>query len=261
MFPWPCAWDHCLAEMPTLFSIFSFLEDGSRILARMSLQISPFILPSIIWSPASTICWKAAPHHDASTPKLNCWYSVLGVVGSAIYSLNMVCRMTARVQFWFLLTILLSPSNPQASPTVLQTLFTNGVLHGEHAWMLWRFSILPMVFFETTVPTDARSFWSSAQVALCSWRTLLLNFWTPRSEILSGAPDCGWFMVKWCVFHFRIMAPHTAHKNIQNSGNAPITNAIRMLFNNKITKVLGALFAFTHHEVFPVWFLDNEKPL
>ncbi len=44
---------------------------------------------------------------------------------------------------------------------------------------------------------------------LGSWTTLLIIIFnsSPLSEILRGAPGCGWFMVKWCSFHFRIMAP------------------------------------------------------
>lgn len=63
------------------------------------------------------------------------------------------------------------------------------------------------VFFETTVPTNCKSFWSSPQVVLGSWTTLLIILFTPLSEILRGAPDRGKFIVKWLSFHFRIMAP------------------------------------------------------
>uniref|UniRef100_A0A8C7XT02 LRAT domain-containing protein n=1 Tax=Oryzias sinensis TaxID=183150 RepID=A0A8C7XT02_9TELE len=37
---------------------------------------------------------QVAPHHDAPTSKLDCWYGVLGVMCGAIFPPNMLCLMT-----------------------------------------------------------------------------------------------------------------------------------------------------------------------
>ena len=45
---------------------------------------------------ASTTRGETAPHHDTSTSKLHCWYSVIRVMCSAISPPNMVCCVTAK---------------------------------------------------------------------------------------------------------------------------------------------------------------------
>ena len=77
--------------------------------------------------------------------------------------------------------------------------FSNGILRGEHAYRPRRLSALLIVFFETIVPANSRSFWS--------WSLALGQLFLSTPEILRGAPGRGRFMVKWCSFHFRIMAP------------------------------------------------------
>ncbi len=105
-------------------------------------------------------------------------------------------------------------------------------------------------FFDTIVHANSRSFWSSPQVILGPWTSLLIIIFIPLSEILRGAPGCGRFMVKRCSFHFRIMAPAMLTGNIQKYRNPSVTNAISMFCSNKVAKVLRELFAFTHHEMF-----------
>ncbi len=78
---------------------------------------------------------------------------------------------------------------------------------GERAYRPWWLSALLIVFFETIMQFYCRSFWSSPQVILSSWAILLIIISTSLSEILWGAPGHGWFVVKWCSFHFQIMAP------------------------------------------------------
>ena len=91
--------------------IFSILVDRSRFLSRMSRYISPFILPSIIWSRPVPYAEKQPPHHDVPTSKLHCWYSVFGMMCGAISPpKHGVCYDIQSVQFFFHLARLYSPS-------------------------------------------------------------------------------------------------------------------------------------------------------
>ena len=68
---------------------------------------------------ASTVCWKAAPHHDVPTSKLHCWDDVQCHLSSK----HGVHYGIQRVQICSHLTRLYSPSISQACPNVvLQTL-------------------------------------------------------------------------------------------------------------------------------------------
>lgn len=76
--------------------IFIILVDGSRyFIKNVSAHFS--IHPSFNYVKfASTVCWKAAPHHDVPTSKLHCWYGVFRVMCSAICPPNMVCIMASK---------------------------------------------------------------------------------------------------------------------------------------------------------------------
>lgn len=147
-----------------------------------------------------------------------------------------------RVQFYPHLNRLYYPSISQACPNVVQqTLnqfqhafsFSNGVLCGERAYRPWRLSALLIVFFETIVPANSRSFWSSPQVVLGSWTTLLIIIFTPLSETRSWP-----VYAEMMFFPLPDYGPNSAHWNIQKFRNASATNAISMFCNNKESSLL-----------------------
>lgn len=59
-----------------------------------------------------------------------------------------------------------------------------------------------IVFFETIVPADSRSFCK----VFGSVTTILIIIFIHLSEILWGAPSHAQFMVKLCFFYFWVMA-------------------------------------------------------
>ncbi len=138
--------------------------------------------------------------------------------------------------------------------------FSNRALRGERTYRPRRLSALLIVFFETIIHANSRSFWSSPQVILGSWTTLLKIIFTPLSEILRGAPGLWPVYGELMLFLLPDYGPNSAHWNIQKYRNPSVTNAISMLCNNNVVKVLRKLFAFTHHEMFLVWHVGNETP-
>ena len=67
--------------------------------------------------------------------------------------------------------------------------------------------LLLMIILVTVVPATLRSSTCSSCVVLgCSLTFLIIRF-TPRWEILRGAPDRERLIVNWCFFHFLIIAP------------------------------------------------------
>lgn len=119
--------------------------------------------------------------------------------------------------------------------------FSNGVSHGEGSYRPWWLS--PWLF-GTIVPASSRSFWSSPQVILGSWTTLLIILFTQKSKIVRGR-----LMVKWRSKH----GPHSAHWNILKFRNTSVTHAIRMFCNEKVARLWRELFAFALRERFLVW--------
>ncbi len=61
--------------------------------------------------------------------------------------------------------------------------FSKTALCGKRAYRPRRWSALLIVFFETVVHANSRSFWSSPQLVLGFWTTLLIIIFTPLSEI------------------------------------------------------------------------------
>ncbi len=131
--------------------------------------------------------------------------------------------------------------------------FSNRALHGERAYRPRRLSALLIVFFETILHANSRSFWSSPQVILGSWTTLLIILFYSSVRKLARStwswPVYGEIM----FFPLPVYGPNSAHWNIQKYRNPSVSYAISMFCNNKVSKVLRKLFAFTHHEMFLVW--------
>lgn len=125
-----------------------------------------------------SIIWSVPVQYDVPTSK-HCRYGVV---------------MFHRLQFWSPLTRLYCLSISQVcliaflanvkNTSTCFFFFDKGVLHGELAYKPCWLRVLLIVFFETIACAHSMSFCSSLQVALDSWRTLLINLFTPLSEIL-----------------------------------------------------------------------------
>ncbi len=144
--------------------IFTILVDGSRFLSRMSRYIFPFILLSIIWI-------LPVLHHDvlgwcAEPFDLHTW-CVLWHPKSKIVSSD----QTIISQYFTGLSKCCAANFKRASTCFF---FSNRALRGEHAYRPRRLSAFLIVLFETIVHANSRSFWSSPQVILGSWTTLLI---------------------------------------------------------------------------------------
>ena len=118
---------------------------------------------------ASIVCWKTAPHHDVPTSKLHCWYGVFWVMCCAIWPLNMVCTV------WHPKSSILVSSDQTIFSQYFTDLskskcfsFSNWVLPGDRAYRPWWLSALLIVFFESIIPANSRSFWRSPQIVLGS---------------------------------------------------------------------------------------------
>ncbi len=189
----------------------------------MSRYISPFILPSI-----NEVCQypllKSSPKPWCFHPKLNCWYGVLGVVGSAISSPNMVCRMTAKkFNFAFIWPYYSLPIIHRLSKCSFANfnrastcfLFSNGVLRGERAWMPWRFSALLIVSLK-----QQYLLMQGLPEVLPEWFLALGEL----SWLFFGLLGQGSYVEHWSwpvygelmLFPFPDNGPHSAHRNIQH---------------------------------------------
>src|SRR4029434_10301284 len=102
-----------------------------------------------------------------------------------------------------------------------------GLSEALHKWSL---ALGQLFVFQSSVRNVARSTWS----------------WPVYGEMMFfPLPDYG---------------PNSSHWNLQQFRNVSVTNGLSIFCNNKVAKVLRELFAFTHHELFPVGHLGNETP-
>ena len=147
---------------------------------------------------------------DVKSASAVCWTALLvwgfsGDMQCLLTSKHGVCYGIQRVQFWsicpdYILPVLQALSNVM--------LFSSAV-ESEVWWtcvQAMEVESLLIVFFQTCCTCWFQVFLWLSQVVLYSWTTPLIILFTPLSEILRGAPGRGWFMVKWCSFHFLIMA-------------------------------------------------------
>ncbi len=179
--------------------IFIILVDGSRFFSRTSRYIFPFILSFNYMNFASATPWCFGVMCSAVPPNM-----VYIMASKYTVQFFVSSDQTIFCQYFTGLSKCCAANFKRASTYFF---FSNRALHGERAYRPRRLSALLIVFFETILHANSRSFWSSPQVILGSWTTLLIIIFTPLSENLRGAPGRGRFMVKLCSFHFWIMAP------------------------------------------------------
>lgn len=121
---------------------------------------------------------------------LICFFS--GEVQCKLTSKHGVYFVSQRVQFGSHLIRLYSPSVSQLDSLsiVQQTLAFSSEM--SLAWLSWiqATAIDCIIYFETIVPANSRSSWSSPHVA---WATLLIIIFTPLTEILHMVVDSLWW--------------------------------------------------------------------
>ncbi len=163
-----------------------------------------------------SLCRKTAPKHDVSTPMLHSRYGVLWMQLSILSPPNTTSWVfTKKFYFGFIWPYDILPILfwiIQMLSSKLQTGWTcTGLSRGTRLALQdlspWRRSVLLMVAFVTLVPALCRSFTRSPRVVLGFLLTVLVIIFTPRGEILRGAPDRGRLSVVLYVFYFLIIAP------------------------------------------------------
>ena len=135
-------------------------------------------------------------------------------------------------------------------------LLSRGTLQALHDFSPLQCNLLQMAILVTVVPVALRSLTSSCHLVLgCSLTFFIIRF-TPRWEILCGAPDQERLIVNWCFFHFLIITPTVDYFSLSCLPCLVAHSSLVRVYN-LVPDVLRQFFCLAHCGVIRFWFIEG----